>query len=65
MSAMELAAKASEITNPVYRTHNMWVRVHIINARQVFDRVDFKITPVKGSGETWVAESMVTGSLDT
>lgn len=62
MTTMQLAGKVNEIQNPVYLIHGLQVRVRIIDVRQVFDRIDYQIVPVNGWGETWVAESMVTGS---
>lgn len=62
MGVMELARKTTEIVNPVYRTHGLSVRVKILDVRQVFSRVDFLITPIAGTGETWVSEEMITGS---
>lgn len=38
---------------------NMQVHVEIIDARQVFHRVDFQVTPVDGNGNTWVESSRV------
>ena len=31
------------------------VRVNILDARQVYDRVDLLITPIGGSGKQWVS----------
>lgn len=37
----------------------MRIRVRIVNARKVWSRVDYLVTPVAGSGEQWVAAGRV------
>jgi hypothetical protein len=32
---------------------NIQVRVKVIDARQIFGRVELKVTPLAGSGEAW------------
>ena len=36
------------------------VTVRITDVRQAFGRVDVKVTPVSGNGETWVSVNRVT-----
>ncbi len=43
----------------LYRIHGMSFPVVIQDVRQVFNRVDFQIHPIGGTGESWVDASMV------
>ena len=36
------------------------VRVHIIDARRVWNRTDYLVTPVAGTGQQWVSADRVT-----
>ena len=38
------------------------VGVRIVDARSVFDRVDLKIVPLSGRGETWIIKSRFDGN---
>ena len=40
-------------------TEKMLIEVEIIDARQVWDRIDFKVKPAHGEGTTWVSSSRV------
>ena len=42
---------------------NMQVLVKITDARTVFGRIDYQVTPVNGTGSTWVESNRVTGIL--
>lgn len=51
--------KASDLIKLVNKSalwsvSNVKVEVRTIDARQSFGRVDVRITPAQGSGETWV-----------
>jgi hypothetical protein len=39
---------------------NLTVRVNILDARKVWNRVDYLITPVAGTGQQWVSATTVT-----
>jgi hypothetical protein len=40
------------------------VRCKIENVRVVYGRLDYKVTPVHGSGEVWVSDNKVTNIRD-
>ena len=56
-SAKELAANINKMAH--FHIHGLTVEVQILDARRVFDRVDYLIQPTKGSGQSWVHQSSV------
>lgn len=42
-----------------YRSGDLRVAVRIVDARKVWDRVDYLITPTAGSGQQWVSAASV------
>ncbi len=38
----------------LYQIHSMGFPVTICDVRRVFNRVDFEIEPIKGTGKSWV-----------
>ncbi len=52
MTVKELAANIGK--KGFLNIDNMQVHIEIIDARQVFGRVDFQVTPCDGNGNNWV-----------
>jgi hypothetical protein len=59
-TAQTMTATANELAANVGREGlwstpiaNIQVRVKVIDARQIFGRVELKVTPIAGSGEAW------------
>ena len=50
-------AKAIGLTGSLEGCSGMSFHVTVIDVRQVFDRVDLRVKPVKGYGQAWVAAS--------
>jgi hypothetical protein len=46
------------------RSGDLWVDIRIKDARKVWDRTDFLVTPAAGTGEQWVSADRV-NNLDT
>lgn len=44
-----------------WNVRDVKVEVMIIDVRKTFDRTDYRIMPVRGSGDRWVAADTVTG----
>lgn len=40
-------------------TDNMLVEIAILDARQVWDRIDYQVKPTHGEGTTWVSSSRI------
>tara|TARA_Y100000310_G_scaffold225593_1_gene227600 strand:- start:558 stop:761 length:204 start_codon:yes stop_codon:yes gene_type:complete len=58
MTARESAAYIDRTGH--LRCDDLSVDVLVVDARQVWDRVDVKVTPVSGTGEQWVSLERVT-----
>ena len=43
----------------VLREGVLYIRVRVEDVRTVFDRVDYLVTPVEGSGRQWVSADRV------
>ncbi|MCH8823334.1 MAG: hypothetical protein IH984_07485 [Planctomycetes bacterium] len=41
------------------RLSPLYVQVKIIDSRKVFNRIDFLVIPIAGSGEKWVAADSI------
>ena len=52
MTTAEIAALLGKTAT--YRCNGLDVAVKILDARAVFGRIDYQITPVAGSGSAWV-----------
>ncbi len=61
MTVKELAANIGK--QGLLSISNMQVLVSIKNARTVFGRIDYQVTPVNGTGTTWVESNRVQGIL--
>jgi hypothetical protein len=45
--------------HPARRDTDMVVRVRILDARRVWNRTDYLVTPVAGRGQQWIAANRV------
>lgn len=52
-------AVSEEIKQGLYNMNGMLFPVRVLDARKVWGRVDILISPLGGSGETWVEASKV------
>jgi hypothetical protein len=43
----------------VYTTGSLNVRIKVVDAKEHFGRIDFRVTPCQGSGEQWVSQANV------
>jgi len=57
MTATELAKHLGK--NGEYRINGLGVMVTVVDARMRFGEMDFKITPLTGTGEIWTRASGV------
>ena len=48
----------------LWNTDGLCIQVRIENVRKVWDRVDFLITPLSGSGAKWVSADKVVGIIE-
>lgn len=53
MTAAELAANIGRTVQVQYGP--MWFDAIVLDTRQVFNRVDYKLRPLQGSGGGWVS----------
>jgi hypothetical protein len=51
---------AAGIATGRLRIEQLQVIVQILDARKVWDRVDYLIRPIQGTGEQWVCSTRVT-----
>lgn len=40
-----------------YNIHGLTVQVKVIDIRQAYGRIDYRITPINGKGNIWVSSS--------
>jgi hypothetical protein len=57
MSAAEMMGRVGK--DGVWNVEGVRVLVRIMDARMVFNRLDFKIVPLMGAGEVWVSAARV------
>ncbi len=57
MTTLELSEPINKLAN--WDTNGLLVRVVIVDTRRVFNRTDYQIKPVSGTGFIWVAASSV------
>ena len=60
MTATKLAAHVGRVV--LLRASGLDVEVMVLDARQVFDRVDLLVTPTQGSRSNWVSAERVVAS---
>lgn len=58
---VEADTPAEAIQKAADKVGNLRVQVQVIDAREVFNRLDVKVVPIGGSGEQWLAASSVSG----
>ncbi len=58
MNAKQLSANIGK--QGLLSVSGLQVLVNVLDARTVFGRIDLQVTPVNGTGSTWVESSRVT-----
>lgn len=57
MSALQLMARVGK--DGVWNVEGVRILVRIMDARRVFNRLDFQIVPLMGAGTVWVSAEKV------